>query len=131
MMRLMTNDLAKLIAESGLTQVEIARRADLPASRISDYKSGTPIPPKHVNRLARILGVSPRRISSDFDFNSPVDPEMLAALIYGATKRISDMGSIPMPEQVANLVAEAYGEMILDGEGDTDKKLDELFAGLG
>lgn len=126
-MTIMNSNFAKLLKKSGKSQIEVAREAGLNPARITDYKKGKPVPPRHIGKLSRILNASPRAINPDFDFNSPVDAEILARLIYGATKKISEMGSIPMPEQVASLVAEAYAEMIMSGEEDVELILQQFF----
>lgn len=52
-----------MLLEQGLSQSDVARQIGVPSSSISVWVSGViPVPPKHHLELARILGVSPRRL---------------------------------------------------------------------
>jgi transcriptional regulator with XRE-family HTH domain len=57
----------ELCARESIKAAEIARRANIPPSRLSAYRKGKrSMPTKHAAALARVLGVTPFDIEPDF-----------------------------------------------------------------
>lgn len=82
----------------GLTQAELAEKCSLTQSMISKYESGYPVPPKVLQDIARVLGISSNDLKSSI--KAP-ETDLFDEVVFN--KKLKEIRSYPPEEKAAIL----------------------------
>lgn len=95
-MKTVSNNLKKILASKGMTQVRLAELSDLPTSTVGDYYQGNIlISPGNLQKIADALGVA----KSDIDTTLRGEQDLIALPVYEGIS--CGKGAIIMEEPVA------------------------------